>query len=99
MMSEGELDMSQFKSIEEIYAWRNKEREKVLNKIENQFSDYILEFQNECKHIYSNGNSAIEKICDDDDCEGYHNPTFESWNECTICRKKWDITQLYSELS
>jgi hypothetical protein len=87
--------MSQFKSIEEIYAWANNERDEVLNKIENQFYNYILEFQDKCKHIYPDGNSAVKKICDDDDCEGYHIPTFESWDECIICRKKWNIEKSY----
>lgn len=85
--------MIEFKNISEIIDWKLIEQEKVLNQIENKYFDYVIQLQSNCKHLYPDGNNAVEEFCDDDDADGFHIPTYESWMECKICGKHWTMTE------
>lgn len=60
---------------------------KEIEAIKNKYNAIITELQNNCSHVLENGESALEEFCDDDDCNGWRQPTYDKWKECKICRK------------
>jgi hypothetical protein len=56
-----------------------------IKAIEEKYHNMLVELQNNCKHTYENGESALEYYCDEDDCNGWREPTYDEWNICKIC--------------
>ena len=65
---------------DEIQQMREKENKK--------FDTMILELQNKCSHKYNDGTTAIEEHCDDNDCDSWRLPNYETWKVCKICNKQ-----------
>jgi hypothetical protein len=62
-------------TFDEINFLRNKEIEEVNKK----YDLVIEELQSNCNH------TDMEEYCDDDDCDGWREPTYAEWKVCKLC--------------
>lgn len=68
-------------TINDLYERETKE----IQEIEEKYNNLKIELQNNCTHRYKNGESALKYYIDDDDLDGWREPTFDEYNICEIC--------------
>ena len=70
--------MQKFNTYKDI----NNAMKEEIKKIKIKYHDLLIELQNNCNH-------DSEEHCDDDDLDGWREPTYKVWWKCKICGKTW----------